>query len=78
MDRTKEHLTTTDNGIVAARNRLLRAAQAVADRGIAPPGTDPATHRVRSASIVLPADVRFDEAAHEALQARPGVAPASV
>ena len=78
MDRTKEHLTTTDNGIVAARNRLMRAARALADKGVAPPGTDPATHRVRSASVVLPASEPFQEAAREALQARPGVPPVSV
>jgi phthalate 4,5-dioxygenase oxygenase subunit len=78
MDRTKEHLTTTDNGIVAARNRLLRAMSALADKGVAPPGTDPATHRVRSASLVLPAGELFQEAAREALLARPGVASVSV
>jgi hypothetical protein len=78
MDRTREHLTTTDNGIVAARNRLLRAAGALADKAVAPPGTDPVSHRVRSASVVLPASEPFQDAAREALLARPGVAPVSV
>jgi len=78
MDRTREHLTTTDNGIVAARNRLLRAAVALADKAVAPPGTDPVSHRVRSASVVLPASEPFQDAAREALLARPGVAPVSV
>jgi hypothetical protein len=68
----------TDNGIVVARSRLMRAARALADKGEAPPGTDPATHHVRSASVVLPAGQPFQNAAHEALTARPGVAPASV
>jgi phthalate 4,5-dioxygenase oxygenase subunit len=78
MDRRKEHLTTTDNGIVAARDRLMRAARALADKGVTPPGTDPRSHRIRSASVVLPAGEPFEEAAHEALLARPGVAPVSV
>jgi hypothetical protein len=78
VDRTKERLTTTDNGIVAARNRLLRAARALQENGVTPPGVDPATHRVRSASVVLPAGELFHEAARDALLARPGMAPVSV
>ncbi|HXT80655.1 MAG TPA: Rieske 2Fe-2S domain-containing protein [Acetobacteraceae bacterium] len=78
MDRTREHLTTTDAGIVAARDRLARAARALADKGVAPPGTDPTTHRVRSASLVLPSDQPFHEAAREALTVRAGVPPVSV
>ena len=53
IDRSKEHLITTDNGIIMARQRLMRAARAL-EKGVAPPGTDPATHRVRSAAVVLP------------------------
>jgi hypothetical protein len=45
---------------------------------VAPPGTDPATHRVRSAAFVLPAGQVFHVAAREALTVRPGVPPASV
>jgi hypothetical protein len=78
VDRTREHLTTTDAGIVAARDRLARAARALADKGVAPPGTDPSTHRVRSASLVLPSDQPFQEAAREALTVRAGIAPVSV
>jgi hypothetical protein len=56
----------------------MRAARALADKGVTPPGTDPRSHRIRSASVVLPAGEPFEEAAHEALLARPGVAPVSV
>ena len=77
-DRSREHLTSTDNGIIMARNRLLRAAKALAEKGEAPPGLDPATHRVRSAAVVLPADQQFHVAAREALMARDGMPPASV
>jgi phthalate 4,5-dioxygenase len=77
MDRSREHLLSTDNGIIMARQRLMRAVQAL-QNGEPPPRTDPATHRVRSAAVVLPRDVAFIDAAHDALTARAGVAPTSV
>jgi hypothetical protein len=78
VDRARENLVSTDNGIIMARRSLLRAAQALAGQGVAPPGTDPATHRVRSAALVLPEEAAFAEAAREALTARAGVPPTSV
>src|SRR6476469_965777 len=77
-DRTKENLVSTDNGIIMARHRLMRAAKALVEKGIAPPGVDPAHHRVRSASVVLPPSQAFKEAAKEALRAVPGVAQTTV
>jgi phthalate 4,5-dioxygenase len=77
MDRSREHLVSTDNGIIMARMRLMRAARAL-EKGEPPPGTDPATHHVRSAAVVLPREAAFAEAAREALTARPGVPPTSV
>jgi hypothetical protein len=77
-DRTKENLVSTDNGIIMARHRLMRAAKALADKGIMPPGIDPAHHKVRSAAVVLPPDQAFKDAAKEALTARPGVAQTTV
>ena len=77
QDRTRENLVTTDNGIIMARHRLMRAAKAL-QKGIEPPGRDPVTQHVRSASLVLPPDVSFAEAAKDALRAQPGVAQASV
>ena len=77
QDRTRENLVTTDNGIIMARHLLMRAAKAL-QKGIDPPGRDPVTQRVRSASLVLPPDVSFSEAAKDALRAQPGVAQASV
>jgi phenylpropionate dioxygenase-like ring-hydroxylating dioxygenase large terminal subunit len=77
QDRTRENLVTTDNGIIMARHLLMRAAKAL-QKGIEPPGRDPVTQRVRSASLVLPPDVSFSEAAKDALRAQPGVAQASV
>jgi phthalate 4,5-dioxygenase oxygenase subunit len=78
VDRTKENLVSTDNGIIMARHRLMRAAKALVEKGITPPGVDPAHQKIRSAAIVLPPDVPYKEGAKEALIAKPGVAPASV
>ncbi len=77
-DRTKEHLTSTDSGIVLARMRLLKAARALEEKGEAPPGVDPAHHRVRSAAVILPPDKPFSEAAKDALSVRPGEPHTSV
>jgi hypothetical protein len=60
-----------------ARHRLRKAAQAL-QKGSPPPGLDPVTHRVRSASIVLPPNVAFKDAAKEALIAKEGVPLTSV
>jgi phthalate 4,5-dioxygenase oxygenase subunit len=71
-DRGKENLVSTDNGIIMARHRLRKAAQAV-QRGEQPPGLTRDEQRVRSASIVLPPDVAFKDAAKEALIVRDGM-----
>jgi phenylpropionate dioxygenase-like ring-hydroxylating dioxygenase large terminal subunit len=78
VDRTKENLVSTDNGIIMARHRLIRAAKALADKGVTPPGVDPADQLIRSASVVLPVDQPFKDAAKEELKVRPGIAHASV
>jgi phthalate 4,5-dioxygenase len=78
VDRTKENLVSTDNGIIMARHRLLKAARALRGKGTIPPGVDPAHHRVRSAAVVLPPEQAFKDAAREDLVVRPGVAPSSV
>jgi hypothetical protein len=78
IDRTKENLVSTDNGIIMARHRLMRAAKALAEKGVTPPGVDPAHQKVRSASIVLPPDKAFKDAARQELMVREGVAHATV
>ncbi len=78
VDRTRENLVSTDNGIIMARHRLLRAAKALMDKGTIPPGVDTAHQQVRSAAVVLPPDQPFKDAAKEALVAKAGVAHASV
>jgi hypothetical protein len=78
VDRSKENLVSTDNGIIMARHRLLRAIKNLMDKDVAPPGVDIAHQRVRSASIILPPDQSFKDAAREALTVRPGVAHSSI
>jgi hypothetical protein len=78
IDRTKENLVSTDNGIIMARHKLMRAAKALTEKGTVPPGVDIAHQRVRSAAVILPPDQPFKDAAKAELTVRPGMAPASV
>jgi len=78
VDRTKENLVSTDNGIIMARHRLMRAVKAHRDKGVMPPGVAAEHQKVRSAAIVLPADQPFTEGAKDALIVRADVAHASV
>jgi phthalate 4,5-dioxygenase len=78
VDRTKENLVSTDNGIIMARHRTLKAIKALMETGAVPPGVDPAHQRVRSAAVVLPPDQPFTDGAREALGVRAGVAHATV
>ena len=77
VDRTKENLVGTDNGIIMARHRMLKAIKAM-ENGIVPPGVETAHQRVRSAAVVLPPDKPFVDGAGEALLVRDGVAHATV
>jgi hypothetical protein len=70
-DRSKENLVSTDNAIIMARMRLRKAARAL-EKGTTPPGLDPASHKVRSASFILPEDGAFKETALEATEMKIG------
>src|SRR5579863_4450238 len=63
VDRSLENLVGTDRGIVIARRRLMRAAQALIEHDIAPPGIDPSHQRARAAAIVLPPEQLFAQGA---------------
>ena len=78
QDRTREHLVSTDNGIIMARQRLMKAAKALVEKGEQPPGIDARAQRVRSVAIVLNEGEPFKEAAADALRAEPGKKHASV
>lgn len=72
VDRTTEHLGMTDTAIVRARGRLIEAAKALRESGVAPPGVDtPEAYQVRSAALILPKDVPWFEAAKKWLEAPP-------
>jgi phthalate 4,5-dioxygenase oxygenase subunit len=78
VDRTKENLVSTDNGIIMARHRLLRAIKALTEHGTLPPGVAAEHQQVRSAAVVLGPEESFIDAAREALSIREGTAHASV
>jgi phthalate 4,5-dioxygenase len=78
VDRTKENLVSTDNGIIMARQKLRKAAIALRDKGVTPPGVEPAHQRVRAASVVLPKDEAFIDKCRDALTAVAGVRQSSV
>jgi len=78
VDRTKENLVSTDNGMIMARHRLLKAVKGLMQNETVPPGVDIAHQRVRSAAVVLPPNRPFIEAAKEALTVQEGTTHASV
>jgi len=77
-DRSKEMLAPTDRGIMLARRKIFAAIEGLQKKGEIPPGVDPETHKVRSASVLLPRDKAYNEAASDALRAVPGKPHTSV
>ena len=77
VDRTKENLVSTDNGIIMARHRLMRAVKAM-EKGEQPPGVSAEHQRVRSCAVVLPPDKPFKDAARDALVVQNGREHATV
>jgi hypothetical protein len=62
LDRTIEHLGTSDSMVIRTRNRLLEAALSLAKSGSTAPGVDaPEVFGVRSGAVILPADVDWLE-----------------
>jgi len=64
LDRTIEHLGTSDCFIIAIRRLLLDALRG-SNEGRTPPGLDPSTHRIRSAAVVVDNDVTFADAVRD-------------
>src|SRR5260370_38212833 len=68
-DRTIEHLGSSDLAVIAMRRRLLEAVRALHERGELPyESRNAESYRVRSAALVLPRDVPWNEGAAEALR----------
>jgi phthalate 4,5-dioxygenase oxygenase subunit len=65
-NRSQEHLGTSDIMIIRTRLRLIRAAQALRDKGEIPPGVDqPEFYRQRSGGVILPRSVDWFEATRD-------------
>jgi phthalate 4,5-dioxygenase len=70
VDRSREHLGTSDRAIVVMRRMLLEATRAV-ESGKTPPGIDPrATRSVRAHDGLVSAGADWREAFAEALKPR--------
>jgi phthalate 4,5-dioxygenase oxygenase subunit len=69
VDRSRERLGRADTGIIRIRKCLTDAAVALRDQGTPPPGMDPASFRIRPASVLLPKDTPWVESAREQLVA---------
>jgi hypothetical protein len=55
-----------------ARHRLMRAAKALREKGIVPPGVDTEHQKVRSCATLLPREQHYKEGAREGLKRRLG------
>lgn len=71
-DRSRENLVSTDNAIIMARMRLRKAAKALETGKGVPPGLDPRSQQVRSASFILPVDGEFKPVALDASEVKFG------
>ena len=70
VNRSREHLGTSDRAIIAMRQILLGAVRELREGGSEPPGVDPSSYAgVRAADVLLPKDARWQEAASRDLVA---------
>jgi phenylpropionate dioxygenase-like ring-hydroxylating dioxygenase large terminal subunit len=68
LDRTVEHLGTTDTAIIEMRNQVLAAVKALRDHGTTPPAVDtPEAFAVRSAQAILPKSQSWVDATRDFL-----------
>jgi phthalate 4,5-dioxygenase len=66
IDRSGEHLGSSDAMVIRTRRRVIAAARALRDSGAVPPGVDePAVYRCRSGGVVLPRDADWLDATKE-------------
>ncbi|HEX7071602.1 MAG TPA: hypothetical protein VF190_12380, partial [Rhodothermales bacterium] len=77
-DRTKEMLAPTDKGIMMARRKMFKALKDLQENGQPPASVDPETHKVRSASLLLPEGQAFVDGMGDAVRVTPGKPHASV
>jgi hypothetical protein len=78
-DRSREHLGTSDLGIIRVRQRLLQAARALRDQGAIPPAALQAElYNVRGAAVLVPDGTPWFEATQEHRRVLAGVNQAGV
>jgi hypothetical protein len=66
MDRTAEHLGSSDAMILRTRLRMSMVARAYHERGVVPPGVDePEVYGIRSGGVILPSDADWLEATQD-------------
>lgn len=76
VDRTKEHLCSSDLGVVQFRRYILDAATALDNEGLLPTAhANPQLYRLRSGSHVCSAAIPFDDVMVERFGHRLGLAP---
>jgi len=74
--RDREHLGTTDIGVIAARRCLLKACKALQSAGVPPTGAlTPGAYQVNATNVFAPAGVHWVEAVREGSSPQPGVYP---
>jgi hypothetical protein len=72
LDRSGEHLGTTDAAVIHLRLALISAVKALRDHRTVPPTVDnPELYMVRSATAIFPKSASWLEASREGLAARP-------
>jgi hypothetical protein len=75
IDRSKEHLGTTDLGVISARRMLLDAALALRERGERPPGVgDPDSYAIHAVAFTIPAGEDWSAVARERIVDTPASA----
>jgi len=78
-DRTAEHLGSSDLGVIRVRQRLIGAASALRDQGIAPRSVgDPSVYQVRGAAVLIPSTESWFDASEEHRRVMAGINPAGV
>jgi len=76
VDRTKDHLGTSDLAIVTVRRRLLQAARELRDQGTIPSQVhNPSCYAVRSDAVLIPASESWFDATADRRKALAGVNP---
>jgi hypothetical protein len=61
VDRTREHLGTSDLAIIRVRRALLQAARDLQEGTVPYPARHPEAYHIRPTAVVLPRDVPFDQ-----------------